>query len=79
MSWRQWMRERLFPWTRRGVDPRAASALRDAEQSHLRSTHDLDYARTLRQESEGVAAHLRRHNTANRYDDFLRKVVQGRD
>lgn len=55
----------------------AAQAVLAADESRLRAGVDRERARRLRQDSEAVAASLSAHNVANRYDEWIMKVVKG--
>lgn len=70
----------LWPFGRQDIDPGAATlANRAADESRMRAYVDQQDAVRLRESAEQAAAAVRAHNTANRYDDFLRRVVQGRE
>lgn len=80
MKWRRMVRA-MWPFGRPTVprDDSARQAMLAADASQLRAAADQERARRLRADSEQVADKLAAHNTANRYDDWIRKVVQGRE
>jgi hypothetical protein len=78
MTWGQRVRA-LWPFGKNTIGPDAADARDRADLSQLRAQADLIQVVRLRAESDHVARELLAHNVANQYDDFLRKVVQGRD
>lgn len=76
-NWRKWMRA-FRPFGRQQCRDSSA-ALVAAGESHRQAVTDLGEAIRLRVQSEEAASAVRAHNTANRYDDFLRRVVHGSD
>lgn len=71
-----WLRSMRLCWARRPSDEALAAAV-DAEARRLRACRDREEARQVRAAAEEVAATVRAHNKANRYDDFLRHVMTG--
>lgn len=68
----------LWRWIRRGKRPSAESvaAGHSANQSQARAERDWMAAVARRAEAADVTQSLRAHNTANRYDDWLREIVR---
>lgn len=66
----------LNPFRRRPSSEDAAKAVQDAEKSRSRAFNDRDAAAEQRVEAEHWAAQVKAHNTANRFDDWLARVVQ---
>lgn len=63
-----------------GVDLNEAKKANEAaDESRVRGKVDHELAVRLRESADQAAADVRAHNSANRYDDFLRRVVQGRE
>lgn len=79
MGMGRWMRA-LWPFGNRDIDPNAArEAVRSSDKRRIDSLVQREMAGRLLESAEQAAADVRAHNTANRYDDFLRRVVQGRE
>lgn len=68
-----WQRWRRMPAPTRD----ASEAVGIARESDSRAVADLRRARQRRIEADREAAKLRRHNIANDYDDWLRRIVRG--
>ncbi len=66
----------LWPFGRHDQSA-AISAVAAAERSHQRAVADRLQAAETRAQAEVYAAQIRDHNAANRYDDFLRRVMRG--
>lgn len=60
---------------RRRPTPEARAAREEATLSLVQAARDRDDAAARRIESDELAARLRLHNEANRYDDWLREVL----
>ncbi len=73
MGWTARMRALFAP--RRGRE--ASAALAAADRSHEQAVGQRDAMTRLRVEAEHVTAEVRAHNEANRYDDFLTRVIRG--
>lgn len=69
----------LWPFGTRCSSVDATAAVAAAERSQVRAYGDKAHAAEVRAIAEALADRVRAHNAANRYDDFLRRVVQGRD
>lgn len=67
-----------WPFHPQHVDSGAAQAVQAAEQSAQRARRDREAAAATRAESEQVADQMRKHNVANRYDDWLAQILRGR-
>lgn len=78
MGWRQKMRA-WWPFGAHNSSPEATLAVRAAEQSRQKAFQDRAQAAEVRVEAEQATEVIRAHNAANRYDDFLRRVVAQRD
>jgi hypothetical protein len=78
MSWGQKLRT-MWPFGTQTSSEEAIKALRDAQVSASRAASDRAHAARLRGQTEEAVEQVRQHNTANRYDEFLRRVVQGRE
>lgn len=76
MSWRQRLRA-LWPYESRNTRREADDALKAAELSLRRAVEDRRQASAVRAEAEVWERQIRDHNTANRYDDFLLRVMRG--
>lgn len=76
MRWRKWMRA-LWPFGGHADLGAADAAVQAAQRSHQRAIQDRCRATATRAEAEAWAAQVRDHNSANRYDDFLRQAMRG--
>lgn len=76
MRWRQLMRTMLH-FGRRGANGGSEEAVQAAEQSHAQAVEDRVYAARTRAVAEQLEAQIHRHNSANRYDDWLAEVMRG--
>jgi hypothetical protein len=72
------MWRRLWPFGHQRPSPEATAAVESAERSKAQAHNDRVRAAAVRALADQLAAEVKAHNTANRYDDFLRRVVQGR-
>ena len=73
---------RFFGWLGSlGSSPskEATSAAVSARESEERAAADLMAAREARGEAEAVIHELRRHNSANRYDEWLINIAKGKE
>lgn len=72
------MRTALWPfdWGRQ-PSPEAREAVACADRSASLAEQDRRAAARRRVEAEQLTERLRAHNTANAYDDWLRRVVRG--
>jgi hypothetical protein len=77
MRWRNWMRA-IWPFSQTDSHE-AQEALSRAVESGRRAKEDHKLALKMRAQNEEAAEAVRAHNAANRYDEFLRRVVQGHD
>ena len=75
---------RFLKWIWRGLTrlhaPPSTEAVNAAESAMLsneQSRSDLLDAQTARSEAEAVIHELRRHNSANRYDEWLARIARG--
>jgi hypothetical protein len=76
MSWRRRLRA-LWPFGAPDTRHEADAALEAAEQSLRRAVEDRRTASAVRAEAEVWEQQIRDHNSANRYDDFLLRVMRG--
>lgn len=76
MSWRQRLRA-LWPFGRPDGMGAANAAVEAATRSHERAVEDHRRASATRAEADAWASRVRDHNSANRYDDWLRQIIQG--
>lgn len=76
MRWWQKMRA-LFSRARPGTAATAAVAA--ANESHRKAVDQRDKMALLRAEADEVTAAIKAHNAANRYDDFLARVIRGEE
>jgi len=67
------MRTLFLP--RRG--PEASRAVAAANESHEEAVGQREAMTELRREADAVTEQIRAHNSANRYDDWLRHVMRG--
>lgn len=77
MEWWRKMRALLAFGRRDRSDRASTAAVEAATRSHERAVADRCRASAQRAEAEVWATQVRDHNTANRYDDWLRQIVQG--
>lgn len=70
------MRE-LWTFGKRHGSEQAAAAVIAAQRSHQTAVSDREAMASVRVEAEQLAEQVRAHNSANRYDDFLRRVMRG--
>lgn len=68
----------LWPFDREPLGGGAA-AVREAGKSREVADADRLKAADLRRRAEEAAKIVREHNAANKYDDWLRKVMQGNE
>jgi hypothetical protein len=73
MGWLRRMRALFAP--RRGGE--ASAALDAANRSHDRAVGEREAMTRLRREADRAGAEVRAHNEANRFDDFLARVIRG--
>lgn len=78
MGWWAKMRE-LWPFGTVAGGGEASAAVQQAEQSRREAALDRERAVQLRQQVDAATDAVRAHNAANRYDDFLRRVIQDRE
>lgn len=78
MKWRRTL-QNLWPFGVRPSTGQATDAIRAAEQSQVQAFHDRAQAAATRAVAEELEAQIHRHNVANHFDDWLQKVIQGRD
>ena len=69
MSVRDWFKKFHSP-----PSDAAVEAAKRAKESQEQAAADLVSARRSRVEAERVILELRRHNTANRYDEWLTQI-----
>ena len=69
----------LWPFNSREPLGGGAAAIKDAGKSREVADADRAMAAELRRRAEEAARLVHEHNTANRYDDWLRKVMHGND
>lgn len=62
-------------WRRRGPSAAAVAAQLDAQHSGAIAEEQFRDQTSRRVEADQVAAQARAHNTANRYDEWLRRVI----
>ena len=67
----------LWPFGPHPSTALAADAIRAAERSQVRASHDRADAAATRAVAEELEAQMRRHNTANRFDEFLQRTMRG--
>ncbi len=78
--WRRVLRAiRPFGYPREKPTGEAQEALLRADRSRAQAFVDHDRARRLREETDRVAEKLAEHNAANRYADWIMRVVKERD
>ncbi len=75
--WRKLMRA-LWPFGRHEISAESTQAMLAASRSHERAINDRCEASAQRAEADIWAAQVRDHNAANRYDIWLRQVMQGK-
>ncbi len=68
----------LWPFGQHETSAESTQAIAAARQSHERAVQDRCKAAATRAEADMWAAQVRDHNAANRYDTWLRDVMQGR-
>jgi hypothetical protein len=73
MGWLKRMRAAFLP--RRGHE--ASAAVAAANESHDKAVGQRDAMTRLRAEADEIRAEVRAHNEANRFDDFLLRVMRG--
>jgi hypothetical protein len=78
MRWGKFMRT-LWPFAHGLTGEDASCALRAAEARAKQAKIDKENAIVLRARMQEASDAVRKHNEANRYDDFLKRVVQGRE
>lgn len=66
-----------LPFRSRRPSSEAQDASRCARESAVQAEADRQAAASRRREAEHLERKLRAHNTANRYDDWLRQMVGG--
>jgi hypothetical protein len=66
---------RLFRWP--ATSGEGAAAIVRAQRSYDRAVTQRDAMADLRAEAHELETQVRAHNTANRYDDWLKQVIQG--
>lgn len=71
------MMRTLLQFGRRGPNGGSAEAVAAAERSHARAVVDRVQAAETRAIAATFEAQVRRHNAANRYDDWLQAVIRG--
>ena len=76
MSWRQKLRALLGRSTSAG-QAESMAALEAASRSRQRAEEDHSQASATRAEADVWAQRVRDHNTANRYNEFLARVMRG--
>lgn len=67
----------LWPFGQDSSQADSFAALEAADLSHRRAVQDRCQASATRAEADAWAQQVRDHNTANRYDDWLRTVLGG--
>lgn len=73
MGWLKRVRALFLP--RLGHE--ASAAVAAANESHDEAVGQRDAMTRLRAEADEATAAIRAHNSANRYDDWLRQVMRG--
>ncbi len=68
----------LWPFGRHETAAESTAAFKAAQRSHDRAVQDRCEAAATRAEAELWASQVRDHNSANRYDIWLRQVMQGK-
>lgn len=76
MRWRQLMRA-LLMFKRPKPDGGSVEAMQAAARSYERAVTDRGEAADLLAVAEEVKEQVRLHNSANRYDEWLRSVIRG--
>ncbi len=69
--------QRLLPFRRAEESGDASAAIEAADRSHRTASADRERMAKVRQEAERLAAEVRAHNSANRYDEFLQRAMRG--
>lgn len=78
MGWWRKLRT-MWPFGVRQPSTEAVAAVKAAELSQKRALGDRAKAAVTLAEAQKWAAEVKAHNVANRYDDMLQRLVQGRD
>ncbi len=68
----------LWPFGQHETSAESTAAIAAAHRSHDQAVRDHTRASATRAEADVWAAHIRDHNSANRYDAWLRDVMHGR-